>query len=70
MTLHSIIVLLGGPTVIGRRLGIRPQAVSIWLANKRVPVARVPALVRMARERGVEIGPETLRNDIDWAGLA
>lgn len=67
---NAIMNLLGGPTAIGRRLGIRPQAVSLWIASERVPVARVPALVRMAREQGVELRPEMLRNDIDWGGLA
>lgn len=70
MTLHTFLFLLGGPTIVGRKLGIRPQAVSLWVLNKRVPAARVPALIRMARERGVDISPAMLRSDIDWSGLA
>ncbi len=70
MRLRNLFIALGGPTEIGSRVGCAPQAVSQWLKKDRVPVARVPALVRMARERGVDIGPEVLRNDIDWSGLA
>lgn len=70
MQTKKLITLLGGSTLVGRHLNIRPQAVSLWIASDRVPVARVPALVRMAREQGVDLRPEMLRNDIDWGGLA
>ena len=64
-----IMMKLGGPTLIGRRLNIRPQAVSMWVAKGQIPAARVPALVRFARERGLEFGPEVFRSDLDWAAL-
>lgn len=70
MQLRNLFIALGGPTQIGARVGCAPQAVSQWLKKDRVPAARVPALVRMAREQGVELRPEMLRNDIDWGGLA
>jgi DNA-binding transcriptional regulator YdaS (Cro superfamily) len=70
MQTKRLITLLGGSTFVGRQLNIRPQAVSLWIAADRVPVARVPALVRMARGQGVDLRPEMLRNDIDWGGLA
>jgi DNA-binding transcriptional regulator YdaS (Cro superfamily) len=69
MQTHELINLLGGSTLVGRHLNIRPQAVSIWIAKKRIPAERVPSLVRLARERGISLGPEAFRSDIDWDAL-
>lgn len=63
---RSIITLLGGPAVVGRALGIRPQAVSLWLRKGRVPLDRVPALLALAAERGLAMTAADLRSDFDW----
>lgn len=65
----DVVQTLGGPSAIGRRLNIRSQAVSIWCARNRIPAERVPELVRMARDLGLAIPPETMRPDVDWAAL-
>lgn len=68
-SLKEIIQALGGPTSVGRRLGVRSQAVSLWVANDRIPADRVPELERLARELGVPVRAEQLRSDIDWSVL-
>lgn len=54
---------------MGRLLGIRPQAVSLWVTKTRVPAERVPTLIRLAREQGLNVSPEEFRSDVDWAAL-
>lgn len=66
---QELIQRLGGPTKIGRFFNIRPQAVSLWASKQRIPAERLPALVRMAKELGLELNPEDVRSDIDWAAL-
>jgi len=66
---QELIQRLGGPTKIGRFFNIRPQAVSLWASKERIPVKRLPAMVRMAKELGFELNPEDIRSDIDWAAL-
>jgi len=43
MNTRDIIVSLGGPSVLGPRLGIRPQAVSNW-QSEGIPYKHWPAL--------------------------
>lgn len=69
MNIKTILQALGGPAAVGRRLGVRSQAVSLWAIKGRVPADRVPALLRLARERGVPLAPEQLRGDIDWRAV-
>jgi DNA-binding transcriptional regulator YdaS (Cro superfamily) len=69
MNISEIVKTLGGPTKIGRALGIRPQAVSLWVIHSRIPSDRVLSLIRIAKERGVDLTPEQLRSDLDWAAL-
>jgi DNA-binding transcriptional regulator YdaS (Cro superfamily) len=68
MTEHQILSKLGGPSRIGRRLGVKPQAVSGW-KSRGIPMDRIPSLLRMAKEKGLNIGPEALRPDLDWSGF-
>lgn len=59
----------GGPSQIGRHLGIATQAVSLWVSKGKIPVARVPAMVRMAKDKGLNFGPETFCPGLDWPAL-
>jgi DNA-binding transcriptional regulator YdaS (Cro superfamily) len=68
-TLKELLEHLGGPTLVGKRLGVRPQAVSQWVKSGRVPVERVPGLVRLAKDQGKAYGPELFRSDLDWSAL-
>jgi DNA-binding transcriptional regulator YdaS (Cro superfamily) len=69
MTVKDIIKSLGGPALIAGRIGIRPQAISLWAIKGRIPAQRVPQLERMARELGKPIRAEQMRPDIDWGVL-
>ena len=69
MNIKEIVTALGGPTKIGATLGIRPQAVSLWVIHDRIPTARIPSLIRIAKGRGIHLTPEELRADLDWAAL-
>lgn len=69
LRMREIIQSLGGPAEVGRHLGVRSQAVSLWGSTGRIPVERVPALLRLAKERGIELTAWDLRNDIDWAAV-
>lgn len=66
MEINKIIKELGGPVTLAKRLGIRSQAVSLWVAKNRIPAERVPQLERLAIEVGSPIRAETMRPDIDW----
>lgn len=68
-TARDIIQSLGGPTTVARRLGVRPQAVSLWSLKNRIPAERVPALEAFAREVGANARAEAMRPDLDWAVL-
>lgn len=69
MQVKELITSLGGPAAVGRRVGVRSQAVSLWVANGQVPLDRVPALLRMAAELSVPVNAEDLRPDVDWAAV-
>lgn len=69
MRTDQIIKELGGPVILAKRLGIRSQAVSLWIAKKRIPAERVPQLERFAVEIGSPIRAECMRPDVDWAVL-
>jgi DNA-binding transcriptional regulator YdaS (Cro superfamily) len=55
--------------VVALRLGIRPQAVSLWIKKDRIPAERVPQLERFASELGLPLRAEQMRKDVDWAAL-
>jgi len=69
MTVKDIIKNIGGPVAVSRRLGIRSQAVSLWIRANRIPVDRVPTLERMCRELGLNVRAEHMRPDVDWAAI-
>jgi DNA-binding transcriptional regulator YdaS (Cro superfamily) len=69
MVAKDLIKTLGGPSKLGRLLGVKPQAISLWASKSRVPVERVPALIRLAKSQGLEVRPEDFRADVDWAAL-
>ena len=68
MNEQQILSKLGGPSQIGRFLGVKPQAVSGW-KSRGIPMERIPSLLLMAKEKGLNIGPEALRPDLDWSGF-
>lgn len=69
MTAKEIVQVLGGPTLIARRLGVRSQAVSLWSTTGRIPAERVPELELLARELGAPVRAEHMRPDIQWGVL-
>lgn len=69
MTIKELVAKLGGPTKVSQRIQVRPQAISLWMAKDRVPANRVPTVIRLAREAGLQVRPEEIRSDIDWAAL-
>lgn len=69
MTVKEIIKAIGGPVAVGRRMGIRSQAVSLWIRANRVPAERVPTLEAMCKECGVDVRAEHMRPDVDWGVL-
>ena len=66
MNVTTIIRELGGPVRLGRYLGIRSQAVSLWGIKSRIPAERVPELERLAVELGSPIRAEDMRPDVAW----
>lgn len=69
MKVKTIIQELGGSTYVAVSLNIIPQAVSHWIRENKVPPARVPAVVRLGKEAGIEIDPYDLNSDVDWKSL-
>lgn len=69
MDSRQIIEMLGGPSVVGRRLGVKAQAVCQWVSKNRFPADKVPGLERMGRELKLPIRAENIRSDVDWAIL-
>lgn len=68
-TTHDIVRRLGGPCELGRKLGIRSQAISGWVRRDRIPMDRVPTLLGLAREQGINLTAYELRPDIPWYTL-
>jgi DNA-binding transcriptional regulator YdaS (Cro superfamily) len=69
MTTKEIIKAIGGPVAVGRRMGIRSQAVSLWIRANRIPAERVPTLEAMCKELGLPVRAEDMRPDIEWGAL-
>lgn len=69
MDARVIVQNLGGPVAVGRHLGVRPQAVSLWATHDRIPLERVPALLDLARQLGLPMRAQDIRDDFDWASV-
>ena len=69
MNSREIINRFGGPVSLSIKLGIRSQAVSLWASKDRIPMARVPELVRISRLLRLGLRAEDMRPDIDWDAL-
>lgn len=69
MTANEIIKRFGGPVNLAYYLGIRSQAVSLWASKDRIPMARVPELIRISRLLRLGLRAEDMRPDVDWAAL-
>jgi len=67
MTTTEIVRLFGGPVKLGRMLGIRSQAVSLWCRKGRIPLGRVLQLERLASQADLPVRAEQMRPDIDWS---
>lgn len=59
---HKIITALGGPNAVAECVGLHRTRVSKWQAPREaggtgglIPVRHIPALVRMANEKGVKL---------------
>lgn len=69
MTVSEIIKYLGGPAAVSRQLGVRSQAISLWSIKNQIPLERVPALLQVARDRGVVLSAADLRPDYQWQAV-
>lgn len=69
MNVKEIIQQLGGPTRVAMQLNIIPQAVSHWVREDKVPAARVPSVIRIGKEIGLDIAPHMLNKDVDWDAI-
>jgi DNA-binding transcriptional regulator YdaS (Cro superfamily) len=62
---HRIITVLGGPSVVADRIGIHRTRVSKWQSPRdsggtggMIPIKHIPALVQLAKERGVSLSAD------------
>lgn len=66
MRIKPIIHQLGGPAQVAAELGVNSQAVSHWIRDDAIPLARIPAILRLARKRGIPLRPEEVDPHTDW----
>lgn len=59
LSVQDLVKALGGPANVGRELGLRTVAVSMWYApgRNRIPPAHVLALWRLAQAKGLNWTP-------------
>ena len=57
-TIEELIKAFGGPSELGRQLGITQEAVSMWTGRGEIPSGWHLRLLVDARSRGWEIAPE------------
>jgi len=69
MNSREIISRFGGPVSLSLKLGIRSQAVSLWASKGRIPMPRVPQLLRISRAMRLGLRAQDIRPDIDWEAL-
>ena len=66
MELKQLITDLGGPSAVARAIGVRPQAVSLWIIAGKAPLERVPDLLSLAEKKGLALTAHDLRPDYAW----
>ncbi len=69
-SVRVLVERLGGGSAVAARLGVTPSAVSLWVANDRVPPARQAAVVKLARERAVDWTPPGFEGLLAQPGAA
>lgn len=57
MNMQELIRALGGAVAVGRALGLKPNAVSMWISRGDVSAEHRIAVWRMAVEKGVDWEP-------------
>jgi hypothetical protein len=57
MEVSALIVALGGPAALGRKLGVTTQAVSNWNVTGKVPPNHEVRVWRLASEAGLAWAP-------------
>lgn len=62
---RGLIRRLGGPTKVGKALGLEQTAVSNW-GNRGIPAKRMPAIRELASSLGVELSEKELDSAINW----
>jgi DNA-binding transcriptional regulator YdaS (Cro superfamily) len=69
--LIRVVQELGGSSVVGRALGVTPQAISQWMhrPSRGIPLDKVLGLIRLGKDQGVVITPQQVRPDLDWDAL-
>ena len=60
MTVAGLIDALGGTSIVARALGEPVTTVHAWKVKGRLPRWRRPALLELAREKGVDASDEDL----------
>lgn len=67
--IHDILRRLGGPSRLGRLLGISPQAISLWGSRGQIPLKHIPTLVGLAKAKGIDLSAYEMRPGIPWYTL-
>lgn len=57
-SVSEIVALAGGNSVIGRAVGVTPQAVSQWIAAESIPASKVGRVAAMAGVPIHEVRPD------------
>jgi DNA-binding transcriptional regulator YdaS (Cro superfamily) len=64
--LFETIILLGGFSAVGRKLKVKPQAVTQWVYKNSIPLNRIPALIEFGKQVKIDVSLKKIRPDIDW----
>ena len=69
MSVKEVITLLGGTVKIAKLLGIKSQAVSLWIRTNSIPLSRISALEKYSKEQNLPLRAEDMAPNYDWAVL-